>query len=107
MPEKAADKAWVGGILTLVDFLGNNRNWDESISQIHVDARGRLVLVPGKGREKFIIGIDIYEPYVYMNEDGGLLQICQEQEGRRILFHCGRIIRRTDCLQKIEKREMI
>ena len=56
MPEKAADKAWVGGILTLVDFLGDNRNWDESISQIHVDARGRLVLVPGKGREKFIIG---------------------------------------------------
>ena len=82
MPEKAADKAWVGGILTLVDFLGNNRNWDESISQIHVDARGRLVLVPGKGREKFIIGspdgfrekfgrIEDYYRYVRNRKDDG------------------------------------
>ncbi|MGN1232664.1 MAG: cell division protein FtsQ/DivIB [Candidatus Cryptobacteroides sp.] len=82
MPESEAEKAWMDGVLELVDFLADNRGWADSISQIHVDSRGRLVLVPGKGREKFIIGrpeefrekfglIEDYYRYVRSRKDDG------------------------------------
>lgn len=82
MPEGGADKAWMNGILELVAFLEDNRGWDDSISQIHVDSKGRLVLVPGKGRERFIIGrpeeyrekfdrIEAYYRYVRNRKDEG------------------------------------
>lgn len=82
MPESEAEKAWMGGILELVDFLSDNRDWADAISQIYVDSGGSLVLVPGKGKEKFIIGrpedyrkkfarIEKYYRYVKNRKDEG------------------------------------
>ncbi len=56
IPEKKKDKEWLNGILELVEFLGDNRKWNDSIAQIHVNENGHLVLVPRKGREKFYFG---------------------------------------------------
>ena len=82
VPESEAEKSWMNGVLELVNFLADNRGWSDSISQIHVDTRGRLVLVPGKGRERFIIGrpeefrekfekIEDYYRYVRSRKDEG------------------------------------
>ena len=82
VPESDAEKSWMNGVLELVNFLADNRGWSDSISQIHVDTRGRLVLVPGKGRERFIIGrpeefrekfekIEDYYRYVRSRKDEG------------------------------------
>lgn len=56
IPEKKKDEEWLNGILELVEFLGDNRKWNDSIAQIHVNENGHLVLVPRKGREKFYFG---------------------------------------------------
>lgn len=56
IPEKKKDREWLNGILELVEFLADNRKWNDSVAQIHVNANGHLVIVPRKGREKFHIG---------------------------------------------------
>ncbi len=56
MPQKKHDKEWLDGILALADFLRDNRKWNDSVAQIHVNDNGHLVIVPRKGREKFYFG---------------------------------------------------
>lgn len=56
MPEKKKDREWLNGILEFVEFLGDNRKWNDSVAQIHVNENGHLIIVPRKGREKFYIG---------------------------------------------------
>lgn len=56
IPSTAAERQWLDGILGLVEFLGKNRKWDDSIAQIHVQDKGRLTLVPRKGMERFDLG---------------------------------------------------
>lgn len=52
----AKEKQWVTGILDLVNFMEDNRKWHDFIVQIHVNDNGELVIVPRKGKEKFVLG---------------------------------------------------
>lgn len=56
IPATKREQEWLNGILGLVSYLQCNRKWNDSIAQIHVSSNGHLVLVPRKGREKFIFG---------------------------------------------------
>lgn len=52
----AKERAWIEGILSLIDYMESSRKWEDAIVQIHVDSNGKLVLVPREGKEKFIFG---------------------------------------------------
>lgn len=50
------EKAWVSGVLDMVRYMQRSRSWSDNIVQMHVDSAGDLVLIPRKGRERFIFG---------------------------------------------------
>ena len=52
----AREKAWIAGILKMMDWLDGHRNWKDAIAQIHIEDDGNIVLIPVEGREKFIFG---------------------------------------------------
>ena len=56
VPAAKKEKEWLDGILGLANFLKSNRKWDDTIAQIHVEDNGHLILIPRKGRERFIFG---------------------------------------------------
>lgn len=56
MPKNAKETKWMNDILALVDYISGHKQWNEAITQIHLDNAGKIVLVPRKGKEKFIFG---------------------------------------------------
>lgn len=55
-PVTEEEAAWLGKIITLVNYMNSSKNWAEIISQITVRPDGDLVMVPRKGKELFIFG---------------------------------------------------
>lgn len=51
-----ADRESLEAILGLVRFISSSPTWNGNIVQINVDSQGDLTLIPGKGRERFLIG---------------------------------------------------
>lgn len=50
------ERNWISGIIGLEEKILCSRMWKSRISQIHVNGNGDIVLVPVKGRERFIFG---------------------------------------------------
>ena len=71
-PESEAEKAWLGKILSLVNYM-RGTVWEGNISGISVDGKGNLVLTPREGKEHFIFG----EP-VRVEEKFGLMKAYYE-----------------------------
>lgn len=55
-PGSDKEKAWMAGVLELLNFMDKSRAWSENIVQMHVDEKGDLVLIPRQGNERFIFG---------------------------------------------------
>lgn len=55
-PETEAEKEWLAGVLSLVDYMGKSRIWSENIVQMHVEDNGDIVMIPRQGGERFIFG---------------------------------------------------
>ena len=55
-PKTESERRWVDGILALTDYISSSRQWREFVGQIHIDASGKIVLVPRSGDVKFIFG---------------------------------------------------
>ncbi len=49
-------RKWMEEILSVIDFTANDGKWRDSISQIRTDKDRGLIIVPTKGRERFVIG---------------------------------------------------
>ncbi|MDD6253508.1 MAG: cell division protein FtsQ/DivIB [Candidatus Cryptobacteroides sp.] len=56
LPKTAAERRWVSDILAMVDYISSSRQWRDFVGQIHIDASGKIVLVPRTGDVKFIFG---------------------------------------------------
>ncbi len=55
-PKTGREREWLGRVLKLAGYMNGSRTWSNAISQINVNSRGQLVLIPSKGRERFNIG---------------------------------------------------
>jgi len=55
-PTSEKDKQWLDQILYMLNYMENSKVWSENISQITVDEKGDLIMVPRVGKEKFIFG---------------------------------------------------
>lgn len=55
-PKTKREQEWLDGVLGLTGYMTDSRTWNTAISQINVNSRGQLVLIPSKGRERFNIG---------------------------------------------------
>lgn len=51
-----AEKKWMDQILEMIEYMNNEKHWAEDIVQISVSGNGDIVMVPRKGKEKFIFG---------------------------------------------------
>lgn len=56
LPKTAKERKWMEGILDLVKYISQHREWERAIIQIHVENKGHLVLIPREGKERFILG---------------------------------------------------
>lgn len=54
--EKASERKWIEGILSMLHWLDAHRSWKDAIAQIHIEEDGNIVLIPAEGGERFIIG---------------------------------------------------
>lgn len=74
-------RAWMNGMIGLLDYIENSKIWKDAIVQITSDADGSLTLVPSEGEEKFIFGyperwkekfrkIEQYYEYIASREEG-------------------------------------
>ena len=54
-PEDPVQKAWLDQIIGLVNYMDGSV-WQRNISQISVNSRGDLVMVPREGSERFLFG---------------------------------------------------
>lgn len=54
--ESAEERAWLAGVLEVLNYMKRSRTWDDAIVQISVNRNGDLVMVPREGRERFIFG---------------------------------------------------
>ena len=55
-PETDEEKLWLKRMIDLVKYIEGSRKWKDVIVQISVGEDGNLILVPRKGKEKFIFG---------------------------------------------------
>ena len=55
-PETEAERDWIAGAVSLVDYMDKSRIWAENIVQMHVEADGDIVMIPRQGGERFIFG---------------------------------------------------
>lgn len=55
-PQSDQEKRWLGGLLSLLSWVENSKQWSGAIVQMNVNQDGDLVLVPRYGSEKFIFG---------------------------------------------------
>ena len=50
------EQEWIDSMIALVDYMSSSGVWAENIVQITVQDNGDLVMVPRKGKEKFLFG---------------------------------------------------
>lgn len=50
------ERAWLGKVLDLVNYMENSRTWKDKIVQITVCDGGELIMVPREGSERFHFG---------------------------------------------------
>ena len=55
-PETEAEREWLAGVISLVEYMGKTRIWAENIVQMHVEDNGDIVMIPRQGSERFIFG---------------------------------------------------
>ena len=55
-PETEEERAWLAGVISMIDYMDKSRIWAENIVQMHVDEDGDIVMIPREGRERFIFG---------------------------------------------------
>jgi len=55
-PETEEERAWMAGVVALVDYMAKTRIWAENIVQMHVEDNGDIVMIPRDGKERFIFG---------------------------------------------------
>lgn len=55
-PETEKERAWMAGVVSLVDYMAKTRIWAENIVQMHVEDNGDIVMIPREGKERFIFG---------------------------------------------------
>ena len=55
-PETEAEREWLAGVISLVEYMGKSRIWAENIVQMHVEDNGDIVMIPRQGGERFIFG---------------------------------------------------
>ena len=54
-PEDPQQKAWLDQIIGLVNYM-ESTVWQRNISQISVNGKGDLVMIPREGKERFLFG---------------------------------------------------
>ena len=50
------ERLWVKEVIAMVSYMEKSRVWSDNISQMTVSPGGNLVLIPRKGRERFVFG---------------------------------------------------
>ena len=55
-PESEKERAWLAGVIAMVDYMDKSRIWAENIVQMHVNDDGDIVMIPREGKERFIFG---------------------------------------------------
>ena len=55
-PGTEAEREWLAGVISLVEYMGKTRIWAENIVQMHVEDNGDIVMIPRQGSERFIFG---------------------------------------------------
>ena len=55
-PRTDEEKAWMGGIMSMLSYMKKSKVWDKNIVQIHVDSDGDIVMIPRQGKERFVFG---------------------------------------------------
>ena len=50
------ERAWLGKVIDLVNYMENSRTWKDKIVQITVCDGGELIMVPREGTERFHFG---------------------------------------------------
>lgn len=69
-PKTEREQKWLSGVIELANFITSSSKWNDFISQITVNSDGDLVMVPRKGRERFIFGkpVDIEKKFDRIEE---------------------------------------
>ncbi len=55
-PRSEEERLWLGDILRMISYMSSSGNWNENIVQITVEKDGNLVMIPRKGKERFLFG---------------------------------------------------
>ena len=55
-PQNPEEEEWLRKILYMIDYMDSHGPWAENIVQITVESNGDLVMIPRKGKERFIFG---------------------------------------------------
>lgn len=50
------ERRWMLGVIDMVQCMSKSKVWTGNISQIHVDTKGDLIMIPRQGQETFIFG---------------------------------------------------
>ncbi len=56
-PKTEAERKWLAGVIAMVNYMQDSGTWAENICQITVMENGDLVMIPRKGKERFIFGL--------------------------------------------------
>lgn len=64
------ERAWLGKVIDLVNYMENSRTWKDKIVQITVCDGGELIMVPREGTERFHFGQpdEIQEKFLKMEK---------------------------------------
>lgn len=95
-PEDTTDSEWARNIAAMADKISSDPLWKNSISQIHCDEKGDLIIVTKAGKEKFIFGqptrideklkkIKIYYEAVACREDAKRYEVVDLRYNRQII----------------------
>lgn len=55
-PKTKEEKKWLADVIALVNYMQDSGTWAENISQITVRGDSDLVMIPRRGKERFIFG---------------------------------------------------
>lgn len=53
-PEEGGE--WLRGMISMIDYMRKTDGWSSRIGQIHVERTGDLILIPARGKERFLMG---------------------------------------------------
>lgn len=56
LPQDERQAEWLGKILGMISYMASHDPWTEDIVQITVQKDGDIVMIPRKGKERFIFG---------------------------------------------------